>query len=82
VVFPRAAERCLCALRSGGPLLLPGVPHEYNDGFPERVAQSATFRCSRGNTTGQPETPSDPDLNLVVVLETNDAFALALAKSC
>jgi len=24
--------------------------------------------------------PSDPDLNLVVVLETNDPFALALAK--
>ena len=27
-----------------------------------------------------PMSPSDPDLNLVVVLETNDPFALALAK--
>jgi hypothetical protein len=27
-----------------------------------------------------PDTPSDPDLNLVVILETNDPFALTLAK--
>ena len=33
-----------------------------------------------GTPPAQPETLSDPDLNLVVVLETNDAFALALAK--
>ena len=32
------------------------------------------------NPPPQPETPSDPDLDLVVVLETNDGFALALAK--
>ena len=28
----------------------------------------------------EPEIPSDPNMELVVVLETNEAFALALAK--
>ena len=32
------------------------------------------------NPPPQPESPSNPDLNLVVVLETNDPFALTLAK--
>jgi len=32
------------------------------------------------NPPPQPESPSKPDLNLVVVLETNDPFALTLAK--
>ena len=32
------------------------------------------------NPPPQPETPSDSNLNLVVILETNDPFALALAK--
>ena len=33
-----------------------------------------------GTPPPPPETAFDPDLNVVVVLETNDAFTLALAK--
>jgi hypothetical protein len=51
---------------------------EYRDGSTE--CSDCQVPLLAGTPPPQPASPSDPNLNLVVVLETNDAFALALAK--
>jgi putative signal transducing protein len=50
---------------------------EYREGFTECADCHVPLHAG---TAPSPEAPFDPDLNLVVVLETNDPFELALAK--
>jgi hypothetical protein len=56
----------------------PECQTEYRDEFTE--CADCQVPLLAGTPPPQPETQFDPDLNLVVVLETNDGFALALAK--
>jgi hypothetical protein len=51
---------------------------EYREGTTE--CADCHVPLLKGTPPAESETAFDPDLNLVVVLETNDAFALALAK--
>ena len=51
---------------------------EYREGFTE--CSDCRVPLLAGTPLPQPEAPFAPDLELVVVLETNDAFMLALAK--
>jgi hypothetical protein len=51
---------------------------EYREGF--RECSDCHVPLLAGTAPPQPKTPSDPNLELVVVLETNDAFLLASAK--
>jgi len=51
---------------------------EYREGF--RECSDCRVPLLSGSVPPQPEGPFDPDLELVVVLETNDPFVLATAK--
>ena len=56
----------------------PACLIEYRKGFTE--CADCRVPLLPGIPPAETEAPFDPDLNLVVVLETNDAFELALAK--
>jgi hypothetical protein len=51
---------------------------EYRDGFTE--CSDCQVPLLAGTTPPEPANPFDPNLDLVVVLETNDGIHLALAK--
>jgi hypothetical protein len=51
---------------------------EYREGFTE--CADCHVPLLAGTPPAGPGSPFDPGLNLVVVLETNDAFTLAMAK--
>jgi hypothetical protein len=51
---------------------------EYRDGFTE--CSDCHVPLSAGTVPPEPASPFDPALGLVVVLETNDGFQLAMAK--
>ena len=51
---------------------------EYREGSTE--CADCQVALLAGTPPPEPESPFDPDMKLVVVLETCDAFALALAK--
>lgn len=51
---------------------------EYRDGFTE--CSDCGVPLSTGTLTREPEREFDPNLGLVVVLETNDRIELALTK--
>lgn len=51
---------------------------EYREGSTE--CSDCHVPLLAGTPPPEPESPFDPNMELVVVLETNEAFALALAK--
>ena len=56
----------------------PACRVEYREGFTE--CADCHIPLHAGTPPPQPETPCRPDLDLTVVLETNDPWALAFAK--